>query len=251
MYENGMGMNKVAKFARFSAKKVKKMLLDDGCKIRRPTASLSPTELSEYQRRIARDRWDGRSRVTDEELTIFRANPNEENNRRIRNRILCRVCGVFVVAVDPPAHHLVRCHPDLTLRDYQQLFPGAPLCSPRTKAQRLKGHHRHYWNHPDEMVAKARAYRERKEAALRDKLAEAERLLAQPRGGRLPEDGIAEQIHPLRKVRLKWPDIKAQLDGKKNGYREPDAYRNLYNRWLKRHQEVAAGKSDETHLSGF
>jgi len=173
--KDGIGLNKLAKLAGVSAKIVRRMLLESGCKVRRPTAALSPSELREFNRAIARKHWDERHCVSKEELAIFRANPNEERDRRILNRVLCRICGVFVVALDPPAHHLKSCHPNITPKEYEGMFPGAPICSPRTEAQRAKGHRRHYWNHRDEMVVKARSYHEQK----RKKLAEAERILAQ------------------------------------------------------------------------
>jgi hypothetical protein len=69
-------------------------------------------------------------------------------------------------------------------------------------------------------------------------LLEKQGIVGQPKGGRPAEDKTAAKIDPLYKQRMRWPAIKKKLNTTENAHRSADAYRKLYERWLKRQKRT-------------
>jgi hypothetical protein len=119
--------------------------------------------------------------MTDEELSLFRADPQLEKSRRISDYVVCRECGARIA-------HLVahlRQH-GITTKQYREKWPHAPLSSAKVR-KKLR----------ESMAAKRRAHPENFKKQRRDYYnRNHERLIEQRRTkeGQLPREDFLKQI---------------------------------------------------------
>jgi hypothetical protein len=101
--------------------------------------------------------------MTDEELALFRADPEREKSLRIRDYVVCRECGARVAHLD--AH--LRQH-RMTTKQYRGKWPGAPLSSAKVRKQGRTAMRAKRRAHPKKFKTQRRAYYNRNRERLLD-----------------------------------------------------------------------------------
>lgn len=99
--------------------------------------------------------------------------------------------------------------------------------------QRFSAARKRDWQNPA-VRAKLVAHTKAIWADRKHKLAEAERILAKPTGGRIAEDDRAARVDELYKQRMKWDQIQTSVEAEFRIHTTVKALQELRKRWMKR-----------------